>query len=50
MASTYPLELVQADRWLKANAKSKGEELQSATGKHTWDDSVMALVAAPEVL
>jgi hypothetical protein len=50
MASTYPLELVQADRWLKANAKLKGEELQSAIGKHTWDDSVKALVAAPEVL
>ena len=35
MASTYPLELVQADRWIKANTKLKGDELQSAVDKQS---------------
>ena len=50
MASTYPLEIVQADRWIKANTKLKGDELQSAIDKQAWDDSVKSLAAAPDVL
>jgi hypothetical protein len=50
VASTYPLEVVQADRWAKANSKVKGEALSAALGKQTWDDSVKSLVQVPTVL
>jgi uncharacterized protein DUF3300/endosialidase-like protein len=50
MASTYPLEVVQAERWVKANKKLKGNELKSAIDKQGWDDSVKSLVATPSVL
>ena len=49
-ASTYPLEIVQAQRWLQANSKLKGEELTKASAKQPWDASVQALVAFPQAL
>src|SRR5690242_19431738 len=49
-ASTYPLEIVQAQRWFKANPKLKGEELTKAAAKQPWDASVQALVAFPQAL
>jgi len=49
-ASTYPLEIVQAHRWLKANAKLTGENLTKAAAKEPWDPSVQALVAFPDAL
>jgi len=50
MASTYPLEVVQADRWAKTNKALKGDKLDDALTKQDWDDSVKALVATPTVL
>jgi Protein of unknown function (DUF3300) len=50
MASTYPLEVVQADRWLTANKKLKDDQLKTAVDKQPWDGSVKALVATPSVL
>src|SRR5262249_45806806 len=50
MASTYPLEVIQADRWLKEHKKLKGDELKAAANKESWDDSVKSLVATPDVL
>ena len=50
MASTYPLEVVQADRWAKANKSLKGDKLDEALTKQDWDASVKALVATPTVL
>jgi hypothetical protein len=50
MASTYPLEVVQADRWAKENKNLKGDELKAAADKQPWDDSVKSLVATPDVL
>ncbi|MBN8596760.1 MAG: DUF3300 domain-containing protein [Planctomycetes bacterium] len=50
MASTYPLEIVQADRWLKANKDLKGDALEKALESQTWDASVKALVAFPDTL
>jgi hypothetical protein len=50
MASTYPLEVVQAARWQAANKKLKGDKLQEAADKQDWDASVKALVTAPNVL
>ncbi len=50
MASTYPLEVVQAERWAKQNKSLKGDALKAALEKQTWDDSVKALVPFPDVL
>jgi hypothetical protein len=50
VASTYPLEVVEAGRWLKQNSTLKGKELADAATKQTWDASVQALVLLPDVL
>ena len=50
MASTYPLEIVQADRWATDNKDLKGDQLKAAVDKQTWDGSVKSLVATPSVL
>ena len=50
MASTYPLEIVEAERWVSANKTLKGDELKTAVGKQDWDDSIKSLVATPSVL
>jgi hypothetical protein len=50
IASTYPLEVVQADRWAKSNKALKGDALTAALGKQSWDDSVKSLVQVPSVL
>ena len=50
MASTYPLEVVQAERWVKQNKSLKGDALKAAMEKQSWDNSVKALVPFPDVL
>jgi uncharacterized membrane protein YgcG len=50
MASTYPLEVVQADRWTKQNKDLKGDALTAALEKQGWDPSVKSLVNFPSVL
>ncbi len=50
IASTYPLEIVQADRWAKQNSKLKGDKLTAALEKQSWDPSVKSLVNFPQVL
>jgi len=50
MASAYPLDIVQAERWLEANKNLKGDQLKAAVDKQTWDDSIKSLVATPDVL
>ena len=50
MASTYPLEVVQAARWSKTNPKIKGNELEGAMQQQPWDPSVKSLAAFPQVL
>ncbi len=50
MASTYPLEVVEAARWVKANPSLKGNQLTSALEKQNWDPSVKSLVNFPSVL
>jgi hypothetical protein len=50
MASTYPIEVVQADRWVKQNKDLKGDALAEALEKQDWDPSVKSLVNFPQVL
>jgi len=50
MASTYPLEVVEAARFQKENPKLTGQALDDALKDKTWDASVKSLVAFPQVL
>ncbi|WP_410499456.1 DUF3300 domain-containing protein [Chitinibacter sp. S2-10] len=50
MASTYPLEIVQAERWRKANPNLKDKALENALQKQPWDASVKSLTTFPDVL
>jgi hypothetical protein len=50
MASTYPLEVVEAARWAKANQTLKGDALSAALEQQNWDPSVISLVNFPQVL
>jgi len=50
MASTYPLDLVQADRWVQAHRDLKGEALDRAVREEPWDESVKVMVQFPSVL
>ena len=50
MASAYPLDIVQAERWVQANKNLAGDQLKAAVDKQPWDDSVKSLVATPSVL
>jgi hypothetical protein len=50
IASTYPLEIVEAARWSGQNGKLKGKNLDSALAKQSWDDSVKSLARTPTVL
>ena len=50
MASTYPLDVVSAARWVKANPNLKDAALEDAMQKQTWDPSVKSLTAFPHVL
>lgn len=50
MASTYPLDVVEAARWADAHKGVTGAALTQALAGESWDDSVKALVAAPTAL
>ena len=50
MASTYPLEIIQAQQWLAKNQTLKGEELEKAVKAQTWDPSVQATAMIPDLL
>jgi hypothetical protein len=49
-ASTYPLEVVFAARWVAANPNMTGQALEDAMQQQAWDPSVKALTAVPQVL
>jgi len=49
-ASTYPLEVIQLEQWLKRNSNLKQDALASAVAKQTWDPSVQSLAIYPDVV
>jgi hypothetical protein len=49
-ASTYPLEVVQAARFMEQNKGIKGEKLMQAAKDKDWDPSVKAMLEFPDVL
>ena len=50
MASTYPLDVVSAARFVQRNPGLKGDALDRAVEGQTWDPSVQSLTAFPQVL
>src|ERR1700726_2642056 len=49
-ASTFPEQVVEADRWVQENPDLKGDALGHAVDQQPWDPSVKALTAFPSVL
>jgi len=49
-ASTFPEQVVEADRWVQAHPDLKGDALGQAVDQQNWDPSVKALTAFPSVL
>src|SRR3989475_1573821 len=49
-ASTYPTEIVEADRWMQSHPNLKGDDLAKEVDKQPWDPSVKALTQFPSVL
>jgi uncharacterized membrane protein YgcG len=50
VASTYPLEVVEAQQWLLQNKNLTGQNLVNAAERQNWDPSIQALVVFPDVL
>src|SRR5262249_44738355 len=50
IAATYPLEVVEADRWRKQNPSVQGADLDKALQGQDWDNSVKSLTNFPDVL
>jgi hypothetical protein len=50
MASTYPLEVVEAARWSRDNPTMKGPALETAMQAQSWDPSIKALTSVPQTL
>jgi hypothetical protein len=49
-ASTYPSEIVEADRWVQEHSKLKDDKLAKEVDKQSWDPSIKALTPFPSVL
>jgi uncharacterized membrane protein YgcG len=49
-ASTFPEQVVEADRWVQAHTDLQGDALGQAVDEQPWDPSVKALSAFPSVL
>src|SRR6266849_3744125 len=49
-ASTYPTEIVEADRWMQRHSDLQGDKLAKEVDKQDWDPSVKAMVQFPSVL
>jgi Protein of unknown function (DUF3300) len=50
MAATYPLEVVQAARWVSANPNLRADDMANILDKKIWDPSVKSLVNFPSIL
>jgi hypothetical protein len=49
-ASTYTVEVVEADRWMQDHSQLQGDALAVEVDKQSWDPSVQALTEFPSVL
>lgn len=49
-ASTYPLEIIQLEQWMKKNKDLKGNALADAVERQNWDPSIQAMAVFPDVV
>ena len=49
-ASTYPAQVVEADRWRQAQGYASPDQIAAGADAQTWDPSLKALTAFPQVL
>ena len=49
-ASTYPEQVVEADRWVQVHPALQGEAFGQAVDQQPWDPSIKALTAFPSIL
>src|SRR5437867_12864956 len=49
-ASTYPLEIIQLQQWLEKHKNLKDKALVDAVTKESWDASIKAMAALPDVV
>ena len=49
MGATYPLEIVEADRWRTYKKGLSGNALEEALKGEDWDPSVKSLCTFPEI-
>jgi hypothetical protein len=49
-ASTYPTQVVEANRWLKDQGSAPAAQIAAGANNQNWDASVKALTAFPQVL
>src|SRR5579862_4784422 len=50
VASTYPLEVVEAQQWAQSNRGMNNRQMVDAARSQNWDASVQALVAFPDAM
>lgn len=50
IAATYPLEVIEAERWTRSNHHLQAEDAVNAAALEGWDPSVAALTAFPDLL
>lgn len=50
IASTYPIEVVEAERWLSSHNQLSANAIVNAADDKDWDASVKALLSFPNVL
>jgi hypothetical protein len=48
--STYPTQIVEAERWMQEHKSLQGKERAQAVNEQIWDPSIKALTEFPEVL
>ena len=49
-ASTYPAQVVDADRWRQAQGYASSDDIAAGVSLQNWDPSLKALTAFPQVL
>jgi Protein of unknown function (DUF3300) len=49
-ASTYPVEVIQLQQWVKKNPGLKDQALADAIAKQPWDPSIQGLAPFPDVV
>ena len=50
IAATYPIEVIDAERWLKKQPSSTAEQRENKAQDKGWDASIQALLAFPQVM